>query len=339
VRRPPAAVLAVDGGNSKADVALVARDGSLLAAVRGPTISHQQVGLREGMARLRALVQVAARRANVSLAGDEPIAELGLYCVAGADFPREVALLRGALEQSGLAMRTEVLNDTQAPLRAGTERGWGVVLICGAGVNAAGVGPTGRSARLAALGPISGDAGGGRDLGMGALGAAVRARDGRGARTTLEQLVPAHFHLARPAAVTRAMYDGRIEEERVRELAPIVFAAAEAGDAVARGLINGLADELVTMGIAMIRRVGLARQEFDVVLAGGVFLNHDGAFFERLAEGIHAVAPDARLIPLRVPPVLGAALLGLDRLKPRPGAAAEARLRAAFANGGTPRQA
>jgi N-acetylglucosamine kinase-like BadF-type ATPase len=135
------------------------------------------------------------------------------------------------------------------------------------------------------------------------------------------------------------MYDGRIEEERVRELAPVVFAAAEAGDAVARGLINGLADELVTMGIAMIRRVGLARQEFDVVLAGGVFLNHDGAFFERLAEGIHAVAPGARLIPLRVPPVLGAALLGLDRLKPRPGAAAEARLRAAFANGGTPRQA
>jgi len=333
----------VDGGNSKADVALVARDGSLLAAVRGPTISHQQVGLRDGMARLRALVDEAARRAELPAEG-EPIAELGLYCVAGADFPREVALLRGALEQSGLAMRTEVLNDTQAPLRAGTERGWGVVLICGAGVNAAGVGPTGRSARLAALGPISGDAGGGRDLGMGALGAAVRARDGRGPRTTLEQLVPAHFHLTRPEAVTRAMYDGRIEEERVRELAPVVFAAAEAGDAVARGLINRMADELVTMGVAMIRRVGLARQEFDVVLAGGVFLNHDQAFFGRLAEGIRAVAPGARLIPLRVPPVLGAALLGLDRLEPRPGAAAEAslraaeaRLRAAFTNGGTPR--
>jgi N-acetylglucosamine kinase-like BadF-type ATPase len=37
VSRPPAAVLAVDGGNSKADLALVARDGTLMAAVRGPT--------------------------------------------------------------------------------------------------------------------------------------------------------------------------------------------------------------------------------------------------------------------------------------------------------------
>jgi len=238
VRRPPAAVLAVDGGNSKADVAIVARDGRLLAAVRGPTISHQQVGLREGVARLRALVDEAARRAGMPALGDTAVAELGMYCVAGADFRREVSVLTTAFAESGLTQRTEVLNDTLAPLRAGTERGWGVVLICGAGVNAAGVGPGGRTARLAALGPISGDEGGGRDLGMGALGAAVRARDGRGPRTTLERLVPAHFHLARPAAVTRAMYDGRIDEDRVRELSPVVFAAAQAGDAVARAHVG-----------------------------------------------------------------------------------------------------
>lgn len=329
--RPPVAVLAVDGGNSKADVALVARNGRLLATVRGPTISHQQVGLAEGIARLRKLVDDAARDARLPVADGAPIAELGVYCIAGADFPRENALLRSALADAGLTHRTAVLNDTRAPLRAGTERGWGVVLICGAGVNAAAIGPSGRSARLAALGPISGDAGGGRDLGMAALGAAVRARDGRGAHTVLERLVPAYFHLARPAAVTRAIYDGRINEERVRELAPIVFEAAGAGDVAARQLLDRLADELVTMGLAMIRRVGIARREFDVVLAGGVFLNHDEGFLERLSAGIRRVAPGARLVPLRAPPVLGAALLGLDLLRPRPGPAAERRLRAAFA--------
>jgi N-acetylglucosamine kinase-like BadF-type ATPase len=332
-------VLAVDGGNSKADVALVARDGRLLATVRGATVSHQQVGMREGIARLRALVEEAARRADLPPSDGAAIAELGLYCVAGADFPREVALLRTAFDQSGLSRRTEVLNDTRAPLRAGTERGWGVVLVCGAGVNAAGIGPTGRSARLAALGPISGDAGGGRDLGMGALGAAVRARDGRGARTMLEQLVPAHFHLARPAAVTRAMYDGRIDEERVRELTPVVFRAAAAGDAVARELLDHLADELVTMATAIIRRVGIARQEFEVVLAGGVFLNHDEPFLERLMAGIRRVAPRAGAVPLKVLPVLGAALLGLDHLTPpRARTSAERRLRDAFAAAGAPQR-
>jgi N-acetylglucosamine kinase-like BadF-type ATPase len=338
VTGPPAAVLAVDGGNSKADLALVTRDGRLLASVRGPSISHQQVGVREGVARLLQLAAEAARRAGLPPA-TAPIAELGMFCVAGADFRREVTLLTSAFGETGLSRRTEVLNDTLAPLRAGTERGSGVVLICGAGVNAAGVGPSGRTARLAALGPISGDEGGGRDLGMGALGAAVRARDGRGPRTTLERLVPAHFHLARPAAVTRAMYDGRIDEDRVRELTPVVFAAAQAGDTVARGLVDRLADELAIMAIAMIRRVGIVRREFDVVLAGGVFLNRDPAFLARLTNAIQRVAPGAHPVPLRAPPLLGAALLGLDRLRPPPGRAAERTLRAAFAAAGTPARA
>ena len=130
---------------------------------------------------------------------------------------------------------------------------------------------------------------------MGALGAAVRARDGRGPRTAFEQLVPAHFGLKRPEAVTRAIYDGRIPEDRILELAPVVFAAARSGDAVARGLLDRLADELATMAIAMIRRVGLARRAFDVVLAGGVFQNHDDAFLGRLEGAVQAVAPQARL--------------------------------------------
>ena len=180
--------------------------------------------------------------------------------MAGADFAGETRMLTHAFAETGLTQRTEVLNDTRAALRAGTDHPWGVVLICGAGVNAAAVGPSGRTARLAALGPISGDRGGGRDLGMGALGAAVRARDGRGPRTAFEQLVPAHFGLKRPEAVTRAIYDGRIPEDRVLELAPVVFEAARSGDAVARGLLDRLADELATMAIAMIRRVGLVRQ-------------------------------------------------------------------------------
>jgi N-acetylglucosamine kinase-like BadF-type ATPase len=326
----PIAVLAVDGGNSKADVGLVSRDGTLLAAVRGPTISHQQVGVEEGTERLRKLALDAAAKAGIRVPAGVPLAEVGLYCVAGADFAREVSLLHAALSRTGLASKTTVLNDTLAALRAGTDQSWGVVLICGAGVNAAGIGPDGRIARLAALGDISGDAGGGRDLGMAALGAAVRARDGRGPRTIFERLVPEHFGLPRPESVTRAIYDGRIEEERVRDLAPVVFTAAAKGDQVARSILDRLADELATMAIAMIRRVRIARREFDVVLAGGVFANRDEAFYARLDDHVRRVAPGARMRPLRTKPLLGAALLGLERLNPPAGQGTEARLRQAF---------
>lgn len=328
------AVLAVDGGNSKADVALVAADGTLLAAVHGPTISHQQVGLAQGMANLRRLVDAAAAQARAGDAGASAGsgASVGVYCLAGADYPTDVRLLTRGIEDFGLASQTVVLNDTFAALRAGSHRPWGVALICGRGINACAVAPNGRSARFDAVGGYSGDWGGGLGIGTAGLGAAVRARDGRGGRTVLERLVPQHFGLRSPAALTKALYDERIEDWRLMELAPIVFDAATAGDAVARSIVDRLADELVAMAGALIRRLHLTRLDPEVVLAGGVFRATDPAFYERLEAGLARVAPRAGTVRLTAPPVLGSALLGLDRLLPAGAASADAesRLRAAL---------
>ena len=326
----PAEVLAVDGGNSKADLALVAADGTLLAAVRGPTISHQAVGLDRGIANLVALAAEARRTAGL----DEvhPVASDAVYSLAGADYPEDVRLLRRAIEATGLAGSTTVVNDTFGALRAGTHRPWGMVLICGQGTNAAAVAPDGRSARFDGVGEYSGDWGGGSSIGQAALAAAVRGRDGRGPRTALERLVPAHFAVTSPPALTKALYLGRIEHRRVSELAPVVFAAAAEGDAVARSIIDRLADELVAMAAALIRRLRLGRLDPEVVLAGGVFRTNDGAFYERLERGIQAAAPEARLVRLVAPPVLGAALIALDWHAPRGVVAPEvdSRLRSAL---------
>jgi N-acetylglucosamine kinase-like BadF-type ATPase len=302
-------VLAVDGGNSKTDVALVTEDGRLLAAVRGPTSSHQAVGLGPGMERMAGFVAEAVSRAAL-----EGRPDLAIYTLAGADTRADVRALSEALAGRGFASDQVVLNDAFGALRAGTDRSWGVVVICGQGVNAAGVAPDGRSARLDALGNISGDWGGGTDVGWQGLAAAVRARDGRGPRTRLERDVPAHFGLRSPAAVTSAMYTGRIAEGRIGELSPVVFRAAAAGDAVARAIVDRLADEIVTMAGAMIRRLHLTRKDPDVVLAGGVFRTREPLFWERIRAGVAAIAPAARVAGLGAPPVAGAALIGLDRL-------------------------
>jgi N-acetylglucosamine kinase-like BadF-type ATPase len=305
-------VLAVDGGNSKSDVALVAEDGRLLSAARGPTSSHQAVGLSAGMERLAGLVADVTARAGL-----ERRPELAVYTLAGADTRADVRLLTDALAARGFAERDLIRNDAFGALRAGTDRSWGVVVICGHGVNAAGVAPNGRTVRLDALGNISGDWGGGTDVGWQGLAGAVRARDGRGPRTRLEHDVPAHFGLRSPAAVTSAMYRELIPEARIAELSPVVFATAQAGDAVARSIIDRLADEIVVMAGAMMRRLHLTRRDPDVVLGGGVFRTNEPVFYERICAGIAAIAPAARLVRLTAPPVAGAALLGLDQLAGR----------------------
>jgi N-acetylglucosamine kinase-like BadF-type ATPase len=326
-----AAVLAVDGGNSKTDIAIVSADGRVLAAVRGPSTSHQAVGMEPGMERLGGLIDEAARAAGLD-PSVRPIASLGVHALAGADYPPDVRMLSKALAAAHLADDTLVVNDTIGALWAGSSAGWGIALICGEGINGAAVAPDGRQVRFDGVGDISGDWGGGHSVGMAGLAAAVRAADGRGPATALERLVPAHFGLRRPPALTRALYEGRIRERRTSELSPVVFAAAGEGDVVARSIIDRLADELVAMANALARRARLTRLPVEVVLAGGVFRATDRPFYERIRAGVEQVTPAATLVPLDLPPVAGPALEGLRRLGA--GERAHARLRTELAANG-----
>jgi N-acetylglucosamine kinase-like BadF-type ATPase len=322
-------LLAVDIGNSKTDLALLRADGSLLAAVRGPSASHQAVGIDPSLDVLDGLVRRARSEASLDPAG-RPAADLAVVCAAGADLPDEVRRLGRLYEQTGIAARVVVGNDTHAVLRAGSDEGWGAAVVCGAGINCLAVAADGREARFPALGEISGDWGGGQALGQAALGAAVRARDGRGPRTALERLVPARFGLRRPLDVTLAVYHGRLPEDRLAELAPDVFAAAGQGDAAARAILDRLADEVVVMAVAALRRLRLLRSGPPVVLAGGVFRADDQRFLERIRSGLSGRVPGARIARLTGPPVVGAALLALDTLDRADAKTAAGRVRVAL---------
>ncbi|HEV8652928.1 MAG TPA: BadF/BadG/BcrA/BcrD ATPase family protein [Actinomycetes bacterium] len=315
-----AAILAVDGGNSKTDVALVDADGAVLGGAHGPGASHHQLGVQAAMETLEALVAAACRDAGLS-PGERPLAEVGVWCLAGLDLPADDEALGPAVAARRWAREALLHNDVFAVLRAGTGRTWGVGVVVGAGMNCAGVAPDGREVRFPALGELSGDWGGGYDIGIAAVGAALRGEDGRGARTALGRLVPGHFELPSALAVVEAIFLGRIGRHRVLELAPLVLAAAEAGDPVAAELVGRQVDEVVAMAGAAIRRLGLTGRDVDVVLGGGLFHRDDPAFIERIRAGIATVAPAARLRQVTAPPVVGAALLGLDRLGARPEAA------------------
>ena len=62
----PMAVLAVDGGNSKTDLALVSIDGGVAALVRGPQSSPQHLGVEGSLAVLERLLDDAERSAGVA---------------------------------------------------------------------------------------------------------------------------------------------------------------------------------------------------------------------------------------------------------------------------------
>jgi len=305
-------VLAIDGGNWKTDLALVQADGEVLALVRGPQSSPHHLGLDGSLLVLGDLLAQALDEAGLPN-GDGPVAEVGQLLLAGVDFPAEVEEMQAAASSRRLAARISVGNDTFAVLRAGTERGWGVGVVCGAGINCVGVAPDGRQARFPALGSITGDWGGGHDVGIAAVSAAARSEDGRGERTTLEQAVPAHFGQATPSALAEAFHAGRIAERQVVELAPVVFAEAPR-DAVAAEIVDRLAEEVVTMIRVTLERLELSGEPVEVALGGGLMQSGDRGLIGAIEAGVKEVAPAATVHVTSSPPIVGAALLGLDEL-------------------------
>lgn len=321
-------LLAVDGGGSKVDAALLDHSGAVLGAGRwwgpfsgGLDLDDPHGGSLNG---LSAIVQAVCRDAGAPW-DRGPIAQLGVYCLAGADLPADVRRLSSLLDHWGWTDRCVVHNDTFAVLRAGSERRWGVAVVCGHGTNCSGVAPDGRTLRFPAVGYISGDWGGGLDIGRDAFWFAVRSEDGRGDPTALAEEIPAHFGMRRPRELVEAFYFGRLNELRLGELAPLVFACAKKGDGVAQRIVDRQADEIIAMAGTAIRRLHLADTDLDVVLGGGIFRNHDMTFLARITEGLRTIAPGLRMIVLEAPPVLGAALLGLDLLKGDRSAALTAR--------------
>jgi len=313
------AVLAVDGGNSKTELLLVDAAGQVLASARGPGASPHALGVDGSFDRLDGLVDQL--RADAGLAASpEPVAPVAVLYLAGADLPREVAVLQESAAARRWAPRTVVGNDTFALLRAGTDEPDAVVVVCGAGINCSGVRSDGAQVRFSALGRTSGDWGGGEELGNEALWYAAREEDGRGSATALTRLVADHFGLPSATAVTEALHFGDLDIRRLVELAPGVLAAARDGDPVAASVVERLAEEVVLLAVTALRRLDLLGRPTAVVLGGGVLASRAPVLLDGVVARLRAQAPHAHVTVVRAPPVLGAALAGLDLLGAPPSA-------------------
>lgn len=145
------------------------------------------------------------------------------------------------LDRIGTASRVTVAHDSVSGYLGTNGDAWGVVAAIGTGVVVLGVGPAG-VARVDGWGYLVGDTGSAYWLGRTGLEAAMRAADGRGPATALAE------EAARRFGPIERMYLGlQADPDRVATIAafaPVVTAAAEAGDVAAREIVERAAGEL-----------------------------------------------------------------------------------------------
>ena len=318
-------MLAVDGGGVKTDLALLDSSGALLSFVRGGGSQAHYLGVEGCVEVLEGLLE----RAPSPQAGlgrlERPFAATAQVLLAGVDLPEELAALRAGIERLHWSERLVIGNDTLALLRAGTDRGWGIAVVCG----------TDQLPRARSGGGRRrpGSCRSGRCPATGAAAATsawprwprpCAPPTGAGRATVLERAVPATSGWATRFDVARAVH--------LEELPAAAARRACAGRArrlrrgsVAAGIVERLADEVVAFARAALRRLELTGADPDVVLGGRLLRALPPGVIETIARGVQQVAPDARVVVSRSEPIVGAALLGLDAIGADPSAKARAR--------------
>ncbi|HEV7741429.1 MAG TPA: BadF/BadG/BcrA/BcrD ATPase family protein [Pseudolysinimonas sp.] len=297
-------VVGVDGGGSKTHAVALTLQGEVVGRGEGPGSSPHICGVERSLeivdaAVLQALAGDTATQANVYLSGLDLDVEVAEYRAGVA-----------GLEWS--APGTIVANDLWALLRAGTEATDAVAIVCGTGINAVGVRADGATARFDALGPISGDWGGGSGLGEEALWHAARAEDGRGPATALRAAVLEGMGVGSIHELTEQLHFGHRAMPDLAVLAPAVFAAARAGDAIAGTIVDRQASEVVAFARACLTRLELLGADVPVVLGGGVIRARDERLLAGITTQLAADAPHARIVIVDAPPIVGAGLLALE---------------------------
>jgi N-acetylglucosamine kinase-like BadF-type ATPase len=161
---------------------------------------------------------------------------------------------------------------------------------------------------------VLGDEGSGYWIGRHALRAVVRESDGRGHATAMTPLVLAHFGATRPDDLVHAIYDGALRPSAIAAVARAVQAAADGGDELALQILTVGARELASSARAVISRLGLRDEAFDVVLSGGV-MHAVPRLAAEVETQVAQLAPRCRVQRLQREPAHGAVALAVAEAK------------------------
>jgi len=299
--------LGADVGASKTQVLIADEAGQVVGAGRSGPGNHETVGYAGLENALREATAQALAEARLSI---PQIAGAG-FGIGGLDWDMEKDAHLRAIATLGLRAPVAAVNDALIGLVAGAEEGWGIAVVAGTGCNCRGWDRTRQKEGQVTGGSLfMGEGAGAGELMMQAVRAVAHAWTKRGPATQLTELFLQHTQAPNVPDLLYGLTEARYHIPA--SLAPRVFELAEAGDAVAQGLLQWAGTELGEMVNAVTHQLGFEALAFEVVLVGSLFKG--GAWLtEPLQATVRPVAPRARLVRLQAPPVVGAVLLGMEQ--------------------------
>jgi N-acetylglucosamine kinase-like BadF-type ATPase len=325
-------VLAVDGGNTKTIALVAALDGTIVGIGRGGCSDIYNAepldgtGDRAAAARANAEGAISAALAQAGLTRSDLV--VGVFNMAGADWPEDIAFWRESMSERGYGQRVIAQNDALGALYLASPEPVGVSIVCGSGVA---TGARAADGRVWHSSFWQDEAQGSYHMGQKLLFAVYRSALGIEPPTSLTRRVLDYFGVATVEDVLH-LFHNRLRPTTVRTglLAPILLDEADAGDAAALRIVREHGAALGNIALAVGRQVGLEGGAIPLILTGGMFRHPTTVFEDAIVERVQVAWPAIR--PLRSPaePIVGVLIEALAAAGAPPELTALDRLLAAF---------
>jgi N-acetylglucosamine kinase-like BadF-type ATPase len=305
--RDPRFYLGFDVGGTKTHALIVDQTGHVRGVGLAGPGNWEIVGLEGTYQALSRALDGALTGAGLDVGALRAVG----YGMAGLDWPSDEGRLAPVIERLGVPGPSVLVNDAFAALRAGARDGCGVAVVASTGTTIAGRNRSGEHFRTFGHSAKWGDFGCAVHVVWLATRAVGHAYFGRGRPTALTERFIDLYGVHDIPELVEKISRGWAEQPDGR-LAALVFEVAAEGDGVAQRIVRCVGRELGRNAVAVASRLGLVDEPFDLVMVGGIFRSGSALLVEALLEPVRAGAPLVRPVDLRVPPVVGSALLAMD---------------------------
>lgn len=293
MKNPAPCVLAIDNGGTKCEALLVRADGAVIG--RGLCRTAGLSG------RSKEATRRAAREAMRGAPGK--LKELRISCL-GEILPESF------FARYAERVETRLVTEAQG-IFALTGHAHGVIALSGTGAFVYARTTDGREIHLDGLGPLIGDHGGGFFIGRRALRAAACASWHPRRATVLRDAVLKAYGAKSVDELIPLNWTVRDRSE-IAQLAPLVNDAANAGDRVAKRILEESADALAETLRDVVDALGIRGKSYPLIGAGSVATRSD-VFWRRFWRTARTIAPKFRPERAMHPAVAGIALAAMER--------------------------
>lgn len=254
--------LGIDGGATKTEFVLADGDGRVVRSARLPSSNPFDIGIEKSKATLTQGIYDVCR--------DVTLSAVSLYAGLSGGVSGNMKQVFSDFFASFGFYSAKNGSDANDLLAAGLGRRNGAALIMGTGCSCF-IQKDGELFRAGGLGYLFDGAGGGYDLGRGAIKAACMQEDLTGEETALNALIREHTGHATVLEDLGHFYE--LGKSGIASFAPLVFEAYEMGDRAAERILYETAEQAALLLDTACRRLESDRAE--VIAVGGLTARFD----------------------------------------------------------------